>query len=453
MILMYARKWKRPLYIAPLLAGLLVSGCSAGGNRSSTASPSAQTSSMSPSPSSTSSPGKSPSASAAGNPSVKPSATLSPSPIADEAARQASKLVAAMSLEQRVGQLLFVGIDGTTAGAQAKQLIADYHVGGVILFGPNITNAAQAVKLTNALKAANAASGKVPLWLGVDEEGGRVSRMPGDYVNMPTAKAVGDVDNTTYARKIGQLLGKEVQSLGLNVDFAPVLDVNSNPQNPVIGDRSFGPAAALVSRIGIQELKGLQETKVLPVVKHFPGHGDTSVDSHIGLPVVDHDLTRLRNLELVPFKDAIGQQAEAVMVAHLLMRKIDPDYPASQSRAVITGLLRGELGFQGVVITDDLTMGAIAESYGTGTAAVRAIKAGADVALVGHEFAKAKEAYDALLAAAKSGELPGQAIQTSAERIVRLKLTYGLSDREAAAPDVAKLNGEMQDVLNAYAKK
>lgn len=199
--------------------------------------------------------------------------------------------------------------------------------------------------------------------------------------------------------------------------------------------------------MGIQEMKGMRSQGVVSVVKHFPGHGDTSVDSHKGLPVVDHDLQRLRKVEFVPFADAVKQDADAVMVAHLLMTKLDPDVPASMSHVVIHDFLRGELGFKGVVITDDMTMEAVTKTMAIGPAAVQAVKAGADIVLVGHEAAKQQAVLDALLQAASSGNIPQSAIDDSVYRIAKLKRIAGIGDRPTAAPDVTSLNQKIKTAL------
>jgi beta-N-acetylhexosaminidase len=231
------------------------------------------------------------------------------------------------------------------------------------------------------------------------------------------------------------------------MDFAPVLDVNSNPNNPVIGDRSFGTTADLVSRVGVTFMKGLQSQQVASVVKHFPGHGDTSVDSHIDLPVINHDLDRLRSLELKPFGEAINNDADAVMVAHILMSKLDAKDPASFSPAVITDLLRKELGFKGVVITDDLTMGAIVKNYDIGQVGVRAIEAGADVLMVGHGFDAETKVYDAVKNAVENGALDETLIDNSVYRILKLKEKYGITDEKKIQVDPDGLNAELRAAL------
>lgn len=376
------------------------------------------------------------------------SSNANPSPPAEPADPIIEKL-SRMSTAEKVGQLVLVGLEGTEINDQMKELIDTYHVGGFIFYKTNIQSSTQALRLFNGLKKENS-SNPVPLFLSVDEEGGRISRLPKEFVRLPSNQRIGEVNETELSRKIGRILGQELYSFGLNMDFAPVLDINSNPDNPVIGDRSFGDRAEPVSRLGVATMKGIKDRKVIPVVKHFPGHGDTSVDSHIGLPVVEHGIDRLRQLELVPFKEAIAQQADVVMIAHLLMPKLDPDHPASFSKAVITDLLRKELGFQGVVISDDMTMGAIEKNYKIGSAAVQAVLAGGNIVLVGHDYDKEVVAIRALTDAVNDGTISDEVLNDRVYAILKLKENYGLKDAPAEGPDIKSINTSIRSLLNSY---
>jgi beta-N-acetylhexosaminidase len=408
-------------------------------NASPTASP---TASISPAPTQAPSTATvSPSAS----PSVSPSVAPSANPV-DEIERR----LQAMTLEQKVGQLIMAGVDGTAPDASAKRMLAEDHVGGVILFKDNISDAHQATAMINGLKAANSAGNSVPLFVSVDQEGGRVNRLPASFVAMPSNQTVGRTDNPALAGQMGALIAKELRLLGFNIDNAPVLDVFSNPKNTVIGDRSFGSAADLVVRMGTAEMKGIQKGGIIPVVKHFPGHGDTSVDSHLELPIVYKTEADLLKLEWIPFRAAADEGADAVMVAHILYPKLDPDAPASLSKTMIQGMLRDRLGFGGVVFTDDLTMGAIIKHYGIADAAVRAIEAGADIALVAHGYDNEHLVYKALLSAAKSGRIPQSRVDESVRRILKLKTKYALSDSAIPLPRAADLpNNAVRDWLKS----
>ncbi|OAB28459.1 glycoside hydrolase family 3 [Paenibacillus macquariensis subsp. defensor] len=359
----------------------------------------------------------------------------------------AKELLKGMTTAEKIGQLVVVGMEGTSIDDDSRKFIEDYHVGGFIFYKDNIENTQQALSLFNDLKKSNVAN-KVPLWMSVDEEGGRVTRMPKEFLKLPTNKAIGKKNDTKISNEIGQILGRELQGFGLNMDFAPVLDINSNPNNPVIGDRSFGNQAKLVSSLGIATMKGLESQGVVPVIKHFPGHGDTSVDSHIGLPVVENDLERLRKLELVPFQEAIKQQAEVVMIAHLLMPKVDPDVPASLSKKIITDLLREELGFNGIVMTDDMTMGAIGENYDLQKASVQTVLAGTNIVLIGHDAKKGLSVIEALTDAVNHGKISEDVLNNRVYTILKVKEKYKLTNDPAKGPDVQSLNSDIQQILN-----
>lgn len=366
-----------------------------------------------------------------------------PQPINHEppAADPIAELVASMSLSEKIGQMVLVGMEGTEVQSDISSLIKNRRVGGVIIYSNNVVSASQTNKLLNGLKQINRnAGGKLPLLLSADQEGGSVSRLPKEITKFPSSKTVGNTQDTEHAYQVGAALGEAMKAVGLNTDFAPVLDVNTNPKNPVIGDRAFGNNAKLVSSMGVNEMLGIKSQGVIPVVKHFPGHGDTSVDSHFGLPVVHHDLKRLRSVEFVPFDSAIQEGAPVVMVAHILMTKLDPDTPASMSRTVIHQFLRGELKFNGVVITDDMTMGAVEKVKAIGPASVQAVMAGADIVLVGHDLRQQQAVLNALTTAVKNGIIPQSYIDASVTRIARMKQSFKLSDRSTPLADVSALN-------------
>lgn len=224
-------------------------------------------------------------------PQVTPDITLPPSASPTSGSDTGNndsidKLIAGMTLEQKIGQMLLAGIDGGAPDSEAKRMIAEDQIGGIILYKDNISSLKSMVSLINGLKESNS-SNAVPLFMSVDQEGGKVSRMPKEYAAIPANSTIGAAADPQNAHKLGSLLARQVLSAGFNMNFAPVLDINSNPDNPVIGDRSFGNTAELVTRLGIAEMQGIAGEGVIPVIKHFPGHGDTSVDSHLELPVVN----------------------------------------------------------------------------------------------------------------------------------------------------------------------
>ncbi|MFV3011672.1 beta-N-acetylhexosaminidase [Clostridium botulinum] len=363
-----------------------------------------------------------------------------------------AKLISEMTLEEKIGQMVIVGFDGYEVNDQVRSLIRNYHVGGFILYGYNVKNASQLLALINYIKITNHIN-KIPLFMSVDEEGGRVSRMPSEFKKFPSNEVIGKANNGELSYKIGYTIAEEIKAFGFNMDFAPVLDINSNPNNPVIGDRSFGSNAQIVSKLGVQTMKGIQAGGVIPVIKHFPGHGNTSVDSHVGLPAVSNDLNRLKSFELIPFEAAINNGADAVMVAHILLYKIDPTYPASLSKTIITDILRGQLGFMGVVITDDMTMGAIVKYYDISNAAVRSVNAGSDIVLVAHGYDYEEKVINALINAARNGTISMERINESVYRILKLKQKYNLNDATINSIDVNKINNDIQGTVEEMRKQ
>lgn len=350
-----------------------------------------------------------------------------------------------LSLEEKVGQMIFAGIKGTDITNETKKIISTHQVGGIILFKDNLKNANQSVSLLNAIKQENT-NNKVPLFLGVDEEGGRISRLP-ELTKLPTNEELGKRNDISLSYNIGKLLGKELSAFGFNLDFAPVLDINSNPHNPIIGDRSFGTDAELVSELGLQMMKGIQSEQVISVIKHFPGHGDTAVDSHKELPIIQKSLEELQALELIPFKHAVEQGAEVVMVGHILLPKIDSTYPASISERIITDVLREQLGYEGIIITDDMTMKAILNNLEIGESAVSAVKAGNDIVLVAHNYANVKKAIDSIIKAIENGEITEQRIDESVKRILSIKKKYNLSNKQIDGVNIEELNQSINKTL------
>ncbi|AEI45172.1 beta-N-acetylhexosaminidase [Paenibacillus mucilaginosus] len=335
-----------------------------------------------------------------------------------------------LSLKQKIGQLLMCGFPGTEPTPEMEELIRDGGIGGIIYFRRNLAEPAQAAALSAKLQGFAAEGSGVPLLIAVDQEGGMVTRIEQGVSVMPGAMALGATGDADAAYEAAKVTAAELLAMGINMNFAPVLDVNNNPLNPVIGVRSYGGDPELVARLGTAAVRGYQETGVAATVKHFPGHGDTSQDSHHELPTVPHDRGRLDRLELVPFREAVRQGVDAVMTAHLLFPAVEPEpLPATLSPRVLTGLLREELGYGGVIVTDCLEMNAIAGHYGVAEGAVLAVEAGADLVLVSHRIELQRAALDALTAAVESGRLSEERIDRSVDRLGGGRLSEERIDR------------------------
>ncbi|MBP2629203.1 MAG: beta-glucosidase-related glycosidase and D-alanyl-D-alanine dipeptidase [Firmicutes bacterium] len=336
-----------------------------------------------------------------------------------------------MSLEEKVGQLFMIAFrqdDGkpvTAITGAMKAELQKYHLGGVILFAENFKDIEQTVILTMDLQQAE---GSIPLLIAVDQEGGRVNRFHFG-TDLPGNMALGASGKVSNAYIAGNILGKELAVLGINTNLAPVLDINSNQDNPVIGIRSFGADGQMVTKMGGAYIKGLHDGGVLAAVKHFPGHGDTSLDSHLGLPTVLYGRSRLSELEIETFRENLSA-TDMVMAAHIAFPELDDSkviskkdgqpvfLPASLSYKILTNLLRESLGYDGVIITDALEMKAITEHFGSEKAVVGALQAGVDILLMPSDLPKA---YAGVLEAVKTGVISEERINESAKRILRLK--------------------------------
>ncbi|MFP4199157.1 MAG: beta-N-acetylhexosaminidase, partial [Halanaerobium sp.] len=307
--------------------------------------------------------------------------------------------------------------------SEITDMIENYHIGGVIYFSRNIKNPAQTAELSNNLQQLALDSGSgFPLFISADQEGGTVTRLKG-ATHFPGNMALGAAQSKNLTEKVAQATASELKNLGINVNLAPVLDVNNNPANPVIGVRSFGEDPELVAELGMSYIKGLQSEGITATAKHFPGHGDTDTDSHLDLPIIKHQRSRLDEVELYPFKKAIEAGVDSIMTAHVYFPAIEKEegIPATLSKSVLTDLLRDELKFEGLIITDCMEMNAIVNTFGTVEGAVRTIEAGSDTVLVSHSYQQQKKAIEAVIEAVKSGRISEKRIDQSVKRILTLK--------------------------------
>lgn len=341
-------------------------------------------------------------------------------------------------LRRHVGQLAIVGFDGHALPPDVKMLARDFDLGGVIVFARNVESPEQVADLA---RESQALAAELPLWVSVDQEGGRVARLKRPFTEWPPMMTLGRAGaplNDGLAGRFAKALAAELHAVGISLDYTPVLDVLTNPRNPVIGDRALAERAEDVARLGSIIIRTLQAEGIAACGKHFPGHGDTSVDSHVDLPQVEHPPDRLEAVELVPFKAAIAAGVASIMTAHILVPALDEENPATLSPSIVEGLLKQTLGFQGLVLSDDLEMKAISERYGHADATVRAIAAGCDAVLMcAPKPAEQHSALEAIIYAVERGELPLKRVDAALTRHRRVKERFLAGKRPAPAAGTA----------------
>ncbi len=346
--------------------------------------------------------------------------------------------VANLSLEQRVAQMFIVNLYGSQLTEAGRNFLTQQQPGGLVLLPENVKTPAEVTQLINTYQQTITEIGGLPLFIAVDQEGGTIAHLSKGFTTFPVPMlltATGDVD---LAERVGQAMAQEMLAVGVNMDLAPVADLETNPNNPIIKRRSFGNDPMMTSPILAGFIKGMQDGNVLATAKHFPGHGDSSTDSHTGLPVIALDRERLETVELVPFRAAIAAGVSTVMVAHIWYPALEPqkDLPASMSHNIVTGLLREEMGYQGLIVTDALDMDAIDTVYSYPNAALSAIKAGVDLVIAAHVSLEAQAAgIQAVIDAVRSGEIPEARINESVRRILAAKERYGLLGWRALDPN------------------
>lgn len=328
------------------------------------------------------------------------------------------------ALRKKVGQLFIIGFEGKSVPADFADFIQEYHLGGTIYFNRNIESPAQIAELSNQIQFESRPRSCPPLFISVDHEGGKVTRLSKPFTMFAGNDHLGELGSAKIAFDFGAVLGRELKAVGINMNYAPVVDVNSNPKNPIINTRAFGEDAELCGKMGSAVARGIQKMGVIAVAKHFPGHGDTTEDSHLALPKVEKTLEELEELELIPFKRVIRSRCEAIMTAHILNPKIDKKYPATMSHATIQGVLRDQMRFTRLVISDDLEMKAIADHYDADEAAVLSIKAGCDLLIYRGDNGLPVNQIEAIAKAVESGEIPKATFEAALERIAAAKKAY-----------------------------
>ncbi len=326
-----------------------------------------------------------------------------------------------MDMSDSIGQLMMVGIPHPTLDAETRDTLQDLQPGGVILFARNYTDPETLRALCADLRSLQPDN---PVFIALDHEGGRVHRLAPPFTHFPPALRLGETGSSRLAYEVGCALGHELRSVGIDIDFTPVLDVFTNPHNTVIGDRAFGSDPQRVAQLGCALARGLRQANIIPCGKHFPGHGATLMDSHEDLPRDEREKDHIENVDLVPFQAAIAEQIELIMTAHVVYPAYDPEQPASLSSLVMHNLLRQDLGFQGVIVSDDLEMGAIIRHSSVGDAAAQALGAGADLILICQSLERACSAREACQRALRIGALSPARLQKSRQRLLRLKQRF-----------------------------
>jgi beta-N-acetylhexosaminidase len=347
------------------------------------------------------------------------------------------------TIRRDIGQLLIGSLPGTTITAEIRSLAKEFSLAGVILFARNIEAPEQVAEMSVDIQGL---ATDLPLWVSVDQEGGRVARLRAPFTEWPPMAVLGRSGDVELAWRFATALATELRAVGITLDYAPVLDIHTNPKNPIIGDRALAEDADSVGRLGAAIINGLQENGVAACGKHFPGHGDTSVDSHLELPLVEHPPDRIRRVECVPFREAIRAEVAFIMTAHVLVPSFDEERPATLSPRIVQALLRDELNFQGIIVSDDLEMKAIARTYTVPQAAVEAIAAGCDCLLVCSGDVEVQAAtLEALVRAVEEQRISYKRLEDALTRLRRAK------ERFLTAPVASQKVARIRQVLGCDA--
>lgn len=390
------------------------------------------------------------------DPEITPSENTEPD-IIDDPDAEAKEILDSLTIEEKIGQLMVVGFPEGASDSDLMDYIDRYKVGGFILFGRNFTDFGTLYSLTEKLKKWNAEKNPLPLFICIDEEGGTVSRLSKEATKFPDAQTIGKISNVELTCKTGEVIGEELKAAGINVDFAPVLDIVSSPENKLLIKRSYGSTPEIVSKHGNAFIKGIQSKGVIATAKHFPGHGSTNIDSHGKLPTIDIEKDIFYSRELIPFKNSIDNGLDAIMVGHLSYPKLDPsNLPATMSDYFLTDLLRKELNFQGIAFSDDIEM----SGYSNGQSNLKesvltSFNAGLDVFLIAHSKEVQDKVLDTLTKGIAEGSISEERLNESVLRIIKIKLKYKLSDKmEYNREEARKHFGskEHKEILNLIKK-
>ena len=351
-----------------------------------------------------------------------------------------------LSIKEKIGQMVMIGIDTNYITDRIKNMIRNYKIGGIILYRRNFATYQDMLNLIRELKYLNKEN-KIPLFIAIDQEGGRVNRMPREIKNLPPANKVAEVGGEVLTRKAAQITGEVLNKSGYNLNFAPVLDVKRFNDKHGIGDRCFGDDIEEIARCGIAVMEELQKQLLISFIKHFPCHGSTNQDSHYMLPIINKKIEILEKEDMYPFEQAIKNGADAILVGHLLIKNITGIYPASLSRKFITKYLMRKYRYKGLIITDDLKMRAIKFLYGPSLAVKKAFEAGNDVIVFRFNKDEEQKVLDRIINLTTTGKIKESRINRSVKRIIEIKQKHGISDtKEFCGVDIDKINERIENI-------
>lgn len=348
-----------------------------------------------------------------------------------------------LSIQEKIGQMIMIGMDTNYITDRIRTMITKYKIGGIILYRKNFNTYEKMLELIHQLKELNRVN-KIPLFIAIDQEGGRVNRMPQEIINLPAANKIALQGDKDLIKKSAHLTGELLKKSGFNLNFAPVLDIKNFSNEHAIGDRCFGNDKETVAKYGITTMKSLQEQGIISVIKHFPGHGSTSKDSHYLLPIINKKFKDLENEDMYPFEQALNNGADCLLVGHLLIKNITGFSPASLSRKFISRYIRKKYKYNGLIFTDDLKMKAIKFLYGPVNAVIKAFKAGNDIIIFRFNKDEEKNSIEKVLKLVKSGKIKESRINRSVKRIINLKEKYNVSDdMPEESIDIDSFNNEI----------
>ncbi len=348
-----------------------------------------------------------------------------------------------LRIEQKIGQMLIIALEEKEITEKTINIIQKYNIGGIILYRKNYSTYQEMLDLINKLKEINKAN-KIPLFISIDQEGGRVNRMPSGILNVKSANKLSSTGDIELVKESAKIIAKMLTKVGINMNYSPVLDIKNFKENHAIGDRCYGENKEDVSKYGIEFMKELSNGGILPVVKHFPGHGATMQDSHIMLPIVTKSKTELENEDMQPFKEAIENGAEAIMVGHILARDIDKKYPASLSQKIIQEYLVEKLKFKGLIITDDLKMLAVRLRYSFKKAVMLAINSGNNMIMIGAKYKEIEKIIESTAKKVQNGKIDIKKINQSVQNIIQIKQKYKINDNKIEGFKIDDINKEIE---------